>query len=277
MVSEGAELATSLQLWSAWTPASNDTFFPTATAHPLLDGLDVGSFPLTKLATALVAQTITRCKDEFKFHATLKKDAVETYLRDVYESLQWKKLGFSLYAQVYPEIVRDAKTGICFKDFLGDESHIWAEKLITHITEPSWTREMLKLIVKGKYSEEEYNRDMNVLFVKLHLLDPQSVIPAFQFLLNQRALPAVNLELATRNYLGGPLDHHVIKPEVETALRKPSVPLNVSRLSLDEVEIFYGVRVDEFIVTECRNIGFWSGRRPENYKMSKLKERCAIM
>ena len=41
-------------------------------------------------------------------------------------------------------------------------------------------------IVLGQYSDDEYNKEMNALFVKLHLLDPQTVIPAFQFLLNQR-------------------------------------------------------------------------------------------
>ena len=41
-------------------------------------------------------------------------------------------------------------------------------------------------IVRGQISEDDYNREMNALFVKLHLLDPQLVIPAFQFLLAQR-------------------------------------------------------------------------------------------
>ena len=54
--------------------------------------------------------------------------------------------------------------------------------------DPHWTRCVQQSIVRGVYSEEDYNRDMNALFVKLHLLDPQSVIPAYQFLLNQRGV-----------------------------------------------------------------------------------------
>jgi hypothetical protein len=38
---------------------------------------------------------------------------------------------------------------------------------------------------------------MNALFLKLHLLDPQSVIPAFQFLLNQRGMDRVYVTIAT--------------------------------------------------------------------------------
>ncbi|KAH3878271.1 hypothetical protein DPMN_002159 [Dreissena polymorpha] len=58
-------------------------------------------------------------------------------------------------------------------------------------------------IVRGHVTEEEYNTAMNTLFVKLHMLDPQSVIPTFHLLNHIRALPECNLELATRDYLGG--------------------------------------------------------------------------
>ena len=65
-------------------------------------------------------------------------------------------------------------------------SHVWAEKLLAHIMEPRWTRMWMFRIVRGQCTEADYNRDMNALFVKLHLLDPQVVIPAFQFLINQK-------------------------------------------------------------------------------------------
>ena len=64
--------------------------------------------------------------------------------------------------------------------------HVWAERLLAHIMEPRWTKQWMFRIVRGQYSEEEYNKEMNALFVKLHLLDPQLVIPAFQFLMNQK-------------------------------------------------------------------------------------------
>ena len=63
---------------------------------------------------------------------------------------------------------------------------LWAERILVHITEPAWTMKWVQRIVCGVCSEEEYNNEMNALFVKLHLLDPQSVIPAYHFLLNQR-------------------------------------------------------------------------------------------
>lgn len=64
--------------------------------------------------------------------------------------------------------------------------HVWAEKLLAHIMEPRWTVMWMFRIVRGQCTEADYNREMNALFVKIHLLDPQVVIPAFQFLLNQK-------------------------------------------------------------------------------------------
>lgn len=64
--------------------------------------------------------------------------------------------------------------------------HVWAEKLLAHIMEPRWTLMWMFRIVRGQCTEADYNREMNALFVKIHLLDPQVVIPAFQFLLNQK-------------------------------------------------------------------------------------------
>ena len=91
------------------------------------------------------------------------------------------------------------------------------------------------------------------------------------------ALPAVNLELATRNYLGGKLDCTPFIKYVEDAILKESLPVNVSKLSLNKIELFYGVEVDEFIVTECRNLGVWNGNRPDNLRISKVSERCSVM
>lgn len=91
------------------------------------------------------------------------------------------------------------------------------------------------------------------------------------------ALPLVNLELATRSYLGGRLDYTPIIKFVENAILKESLPVNVSKLSLNEIELFYGVEVDEFMVTECRNLGVWNGNRPDNHKISKASERCSMM
>jgi len=54
------------------------------------------------------------------------------------------------------------------------------------MTEPSWTMQWVQKIVRGHVTEEEYNMAMNALFVKLHLLDPQSVIPTYHLLNNIR-------------------------------------------------------------------------------------------
>ena len=91
------------------------------------------------------------------------------------------------------------------------------------------------------------------------------------------ALPECNLELATRNYLGGPLDSSTFTDAVMSAILKSKLPVNVSKLSLNEIDIFCGVEVEEFVLTESRDIGVWNGRRPDNRKQSKIQDRCSIM
>ncbi|KAL3892203.1 hypothetical protein ACJMK2_004435 [Sinanodonta woodiana] len=258
-------------------PHVHDVFFPEALKDHRIDPRDLRGFPLKKLATALVAQAISGIKNDQKFYGTIDRSELDSVLNDVYDSLHWKKLGFSLYTKLYPEEVRDAKTNISLTDYIEDDGHNWAERLLATIMDPRWTLLRMQHIIRGLETEEEYNREMNALFVKLHLLDPQSVIPAYQFLLNQKALPAVNLELATRNYLGGPLNPACIEKDVAAALLKTSMPMNVSRLSLNDIEVFSGVEVDEFIVTECRNIGVWNGTRPNNIHKSKVTDRCCVM
>ncbi|KAH3809284.1 hypothetical protein DPMN_137646 [Dreissena polymorpha] len=74
---------------------------------------------------------------------------------------------------------------------------------------------------------------MNTLFVKLHMLDPQSVVPTFHLLNHIRALPECNLELAIRDYLGGPLDAAALSAHARTTVTKEAMP-SVSRMSLDK-------------------------------------------
>ncbi|RUS73397.1 hypothetical protein EGW08_018836 [Elysia chlorotica] len=251
-------------------PRIHKVFFPSVEAPPGLSLVQFGTFPIERLATVFVAEAISKVKDEFGFHATIDKGRVEEHLDEIYGSLQWKKLGFQLYTLMYPDVVKDPKTNVRLRDFLLNEGHVWAERLISHVSEPAWTRAVHQQMVRGRYSEQQYNRDMNALFVKLHLLDPQSVIPAYQHLLNQR--------LATRNYLEGPLDWSAIEHQVTNAQRKASTPIHASRMSLPaDLDVYYGVDVDEFIVTECRNLGLWTGVRPNNCKVVKARERCAVM
>ncbi|KAK7091419.1 uncharacterized protein [Littorina saxatilis] len=255
-------------------------FFSHVVPDPLQEQVDLRTFPMEPLAVALLGETMANTKDDYKFHSTINKGAVDDALRDIYGSLQWKKLGFQMYSLVYPEVVQDAASGVSLKDFMGYDADVWAERLVQHIQEPRWTASVQQRIVRGHYTEDDYNRDMNALFVKLHLLDPQSVIPAYQFLLNKRALPAVNLELATRNYLGGPLDWRVLQFDVENAERKPTAPLPGVTRSLDSphMEVFHGTAVDDFIVTECRNLGLWSGLRPDNVsRLAHTRDKCRMM
>ncbi len=85
------------------------------------------------------------------------------------------------------------------------------------------------------------------------------------------------MELVTTNYLGEPLPWTLIKEEVSTAINTPTFPANAPKISMDQYELYYGVRVTEFIMTEPRELGLWSGKYAENRKMSTLKDRCVVM
>ena len=51
------------------------------------------------------------------------------------------------------------------------------------IREPGWiSRNVVIPVVQGQTTDADYNRDLNILFVKLHLLDPTAVMPAFHHL-----------------------------------------------------------------------------------------------
>ena len=91
------------------------------------------------------------------------------------------------------------------------------------------------------------------------------------------ALPDLNLELVTTNYLGEPLPWTLIKEEIEVAINKPTFPRNAPRISIDQYEMYHGVRVTEFIMTEPRELGLWTGKYADNKKMSTLKDRCLVM
>ncbi|XP_052267429.1 uncharacterized protein LOC127869134 [Dreissena polymorpha] len=156
-----------------------------------------------------------------------------------------------MYCTLYSSVVRDARTNISLQDFIDDDGPEWAERIIERMTEPSWTMGWVQKIVRGHVTEEEYNMAMNTLFVKLHMLDPQSVIPTFHLLNHIRALPECNLELATRDYLGGPLDAAELSAHARTAVTTETMPSNgASRMSLDKIDVFYGIDVEEFIMTE---------------------------
>ena len=54
---------------------------------------DFQGFPIEKLAVAMVAEAISQCDDDLKFHCTIEKNNLATVLQEVYQSVHWKKLG----------------------------------------------------------------------------------------------------------------------------------------------------------------------------------------
>ena len=74
-------------------PRVHSVFFAHVVRDPLQEKLDLRTFPMEPLAVTFLAEAIANVKDDFKFHSTINKGAVDDALRDIYGSLQWKKLG----------------------------------------------------------------------------------------------------------------------------------------------------------------------------------------
>lgn len=89
-------------------------------------------------------------------------------------------------------------------------------------------------------------------------------------------VPDLDLEFLSFPYLGDHLDWILIKGQVEEAIMKPSIPSNVSKFSLFDIEEFYGVQVFEFITTEAKELGLWTGKYPNNHKISTITDRCNV-
>ena len=91
-------------------------------------------------------------------------------------------------------------------------------------------------------------------------------------------VPDLTLDLVTTNYLGGPIDWHLLRPEIEAMVNTEVYP-GPGRPSLtsSEVEVYYGVRVTEFIMEFARPLGLWSGKYARNRRVLNFRDRCLIM
>lgn len=74
-------------------PGVHKVFFPNFEPPPALKLVEYRTFPIDMLSTAFMAETISKIKDPYNFHKIINKHVVEDQLKEVYESLHWKKLG----------------------------------------------------------------------------------------------------------------------------------------------------------------------------------------
>lgn len=265
-------------------PSVRDVFFPGHDRDPVYgDRVDAAAadwFNFDDYAATFVCQAIVRAGDDFEIHSLLNEAAIDEKLQALHNGPDWKKLGFTLYTMLFSDLVRDEITKVSFKRYLGVDknqnySATWAKRICDAVGEKSWSCKYLNLMATGVLSFAEFGRQMNVLFVKLHLLDPTTVMPTFDRL--AKVFPRLTLDLATNNYLGDPLEWTLIREEVVRAVSAPSKASNVSKMSLDDIELYFGIRVCEFILLEAKRLGLWTGTYPDNKRISHFRDRCKIM
>jgi hypothetical protein len=62
-------------------------------------------------------------------------------------------------------------------------SRKWADRLYERVRDQRTVEAWLaKPLASGLMTQDQVDRDVNIFFVKLHLLDPTTVLPAFQCL-----------------------------------------------------------------------------------------------
>ena len=93
-------------------------------------------------------------------------------------------------------------------------------------------------------------------------------------------LPDLNLELVTTNYLGGPFDWSVIQEDVLVSLNR----ISFTKDDADEengknnnTAVCHGQQVVDFILTEGKELHLWTGKFPENKRLSKFSDHCVII
>ena len=81
--------------------------------------------------------------------------------------------------------------------------------MLERISDSRWQYSMLHPVVQGRCSSAQYNRDMNILFIKLHLLDPTTVMMAYHML--QKGMGIWSLCLSLYRVYGYRVDDNELK------------------------------------------------------------------
>lgn len=263
-------------------PPVRDTFFPTSSRQPLADSWspevaavlqdDVTWFDFSRYSVLYVAQAICKLRDKFLVHTMLEEDIVSEQLKAMHDSSGWKKIGFTLYTTLFTLLVKDETTKIPFRAYIDDNPRMWARRMCERVRDPRWVHAQFSRDV----ADSVISRDVNIFFIKLHLLDPTCVLLAFNSL--NRAVLDLKLELATTNYLGDALQWTLISQDVYRAVTTASCPTNASRMtSTEPVQLYYGIDVCQFILDECHELGLWTGQYPDNCRLTHFRDRCTLM
>ncbi|KAK2179136.1 hypothetical protein NP493_510g00001 [Ridgeia piscesae] len=256
-------------------PCVRETFFPGHVAVDAETKIDPNWFDFDTFACLVVCNTLCEAEDPFGISRTLRRGAIHNALEEIYASPQWRRMGFALYSILFQDLVKDEKTHIPFFRYMDNDRCHWAAALSAHVRSSKWLYSIIRPIIKGEYSDCDYRRDLNILFIKLHLLDPSVVMPTFEHL--NKAFPDLHLELATTNYLGEPLSSTLLRPAVEAATNMATYPCQSPRFTLDTLDVFYGVGVLEFIYNHARRLELCTGSDVDNMRVSHFWDRCTLM
>ncbi|KAI0214551.1 hypothetical protein LSAT2_000337 [Lamellibrachia satsuma] len=247
------------------------TFFSSHTPVEAEAHIDPDWFDFDTFGCLVMCQALAAAEDPFGISRMLHREKIDAKLEDIYASPQWRRMGFALYSILFQDMVKDDKRHISFRRYMDNDRCHWAAALSAHVRSSKWLYSVIRPIIKGEYSDCDYRRDLNILFIKLHLLDPSTVMPTYEHL--NKAFPDLHLELATTNYLGEPLPSTLLQPAVDAAIDKATYPCESPRFTADTLHVFYGVGVLEFIYSHARRLELCTGSDADNMRVSHFWDR----
>ncbi|XP_074653964.1 uncharacterized protein LOC141908060 [Tubulanus polymorphus] len=223
----------------------------------------VAWYDFKHLAVLMTSKAIVENEDQYGIYTMLDEKKLDTLLQETYSSPDWKKIGFCLYTQLFRQLVIDAETSVSFGEFIDDNGPFWAQQLIERVNQSHWLTAAVKGLMSGMYDEADYHRDMNILFLKIHMLDAKSVFPALQIF--SKALPELRLELVTTDYLSAPLDAGKYASAIIEAKHKSDCQSFASNNTTCTATInHHGLDVIYFVLNEAKPIGLWTGHHADN-------------
>lgn len=169
-------------------PSVRDVFFLTSSRQPLVDNWspelaavlqdDVTLFDFSRYSVLYVADAICKLRDKFLIYTMLEENMVTEQLQAMHDSSDWKKIGFALYTTLFTLLVKDETTKIPFRAYIDNSPRMWARRMCERVRDPRWVHAQFARDV----ADDVISRDVNIFFIKLHLLDPTTVLPAFNSL-----------------------------------------------------------------------------------------------
>jgi hypothetical protein len=238
-------------------PSVHDTFFGSLTGGNIGPGFDGWADWLDSVATALVCSNIARTS-LYGFAGTVNRSASDAYWAGQLAGPEGRSVGRQIYDEEFPW--NCAADGTTFADYQNSDPKGWAAKLAAYLTTSTFiTDVLLKLIA----SEPNWLDQVNLVYYKLHLLDPsqeQVVVAAWT-----NANAAAVEQWTNDNYLAKLFTGDEWIGNVNAAIGVTTIESYSKGVwGGTGSTTTYGKAVEQFLGAKPSNLGLTTGASPDN-------------